>query len=57
MAGDKPEQDGADERRPARREVDDIRSFDNRRQKPKTVTRSPADKMLRPGLTRGYETK
>lgn len=25
--------------------------------KPKTVRRAPADKMLRPGMTRGYETK
>lgn len=57
MAGEKPEQVDVDQRRPARQDVEDVQSFDNRRQKPKTVTRAPADKMLRPGFTRGYETK
>lgn len=39
-------------------EQDDIESFDNRRRKPKTVTRPPADKMARPAsIRRGYETK
>ena len=46
-----------DDARPAA-EQDDIASFDNRRRKPKTVTRPPADKMARPaGIRRAYETK
>jgi hypothetical protein len=36
---------------------EEIASFRNRRQQPKTITRPPADKMLRPAATRGYETK
>jgi hypothetical protein len=36
---------------------EEIASFRNRRLQPKTITRPPADKMLRPAATRGYETK
>lgn len=47
-----------DEARRQAAEPDDIASFDNRRRKPKTVTRPPADKMARPtSIRRGYETK
>ncbi|MGX5777006.1 hypothetical protein [Methylorubrum zatmanii] len=54
MAEDREKDDA---RRPAP-EQDDIASFDNRRRKPKTVTRPPADKMARPSAIRGgYQTK
>lgn len=36
---------------------EEIASFRNRRQQPKTITRPPADKMLRPAAARRYETK
>lgn len=47
-----------DEARRQADEADDVASFDNRRRKPKTVTRPPADKMARPSSIRsGYQTK
>lgn len=50
------DRDGS-EKPEAQRARDDMASFRNRRVPPKTITRPPADKMVRPGVVRGYETK
>lgn len=49
--------EGAVDPRPARSSDAEVERYRAERQRPKTVTRPPADKMARPATGRGYETK
>ncbi|MBP1179980.1 hypothetical protein [Methylobacterium sp. PvR107] len=55
MAGD--HKDGAETPRQTRSSDAEIERYRADRQRPKTLTRPPADKMARPATGRGYETK
>ncbi|MHB2205057.1 hypothetical protein [Methylobacterium sp. CM6257] len=55
MAGDR--KDGAETPRQTGSSDAEITRYRAERQRPKTITRPPADKMARPGAARGYETK
>lgn len=55
MAGDQKE--GAEAPRQPRSSDAEVERYRADRQRPKTVTRPPADKMARPATGRGYDTK
>lgn len=52
------DRNGEAQAQPPRSSDEDIASFRTRRNRPKPLTRPPADKMMRPSTSRGgYETK